>query len=529
MARGSAWRWAIVIFLGAALLGAAAVPSGHGAESREDGDGTTLRVAVTGPLWTVDPFLTTAHLIRDHGYMVYDTLFAADATLTPRHQMLAGHTVSEDGLVYRFVLRDGLRFHDGTPVRAADAIASLRRWGALDRLGRELMAVTEGLSEIDEKTFELRLARPYGRVVESLAAPGAHVPFILPARLIGDDPAAPVGEVVGSGPFRFVAGEWIPGSVVVYERFDGYLPREEPARFTAGAKTAHVDRVEWHVFRDPERAIQAMVLGTVDYWPRPPSSAWAALEAAPGILLEVVDPLGYQGWIRPNQRRAPFDTVEGRQALAHVVAAASIGPVTGIDSATWIDCAALFGCGTPLAGAARPAHDGDLAAARRLFAAAGYDGEALVVLDPVDVPVLHAAAGALAATLAQAGATVDLQETDWSGIADRRRGSDWHLFPTVWSVIDIAEPGRHPGLGSAGEAELAGGVEAPEISAGLAALMEAGRPDRRALVAALERAAWSHVPYVIFGQWQEPAARRPEVSGILPSPLPLFWHLRKEP
>ena len=92
---------------------------------------TVLRVVPHADLKNIDPIWTTAYITRNHGYMVYDTLFALDADLVPRPQMVDRWTVSDDGLSYRFTLRDGLAWHDGAPVTAADCVASIRRWGAL--------------------------------------------------------------------------------------------------------------------------------------------------------------------------------------------------------------------------------------------------------------------------------------------------------------------------------------------------------------------------------------------------------------
>src|SRR4051794_10395046 len=84
---------------------------------------TTLRVVMLSDLKILDPIWTTAYIVRDHGYMVYDTLLAMDAQLVVKPQMLDSWTVSDDKLTYKFVLRDGLKFHDGAPVTAEDCVA----------------------------------------------------------------------------------------------------------------------------------------------------------------------------------------------------------------------------------------------------------------------------------------------------------------------------------------------------------------------------------------------------------------------
>ena len=89
------------------------------------------------------PHYTTAYISRTFGYMVFDTLFAMGQQ--GRHPPADWSTItrtSADGLTWQFTLRDGLKFHDGAPVTSADCIASLRRWGSRDGLGRRLLAAT---------------------------------------------------------------------------------------------------------------------------------------------------------------------------------------------------------------------------------------------------------------------------------------------------------------------------------------------------------------------------------------------------
>ena len=176
---------------------------------------STIRMVAHADLKNIDPIWTTAYITRNHGYMVYDTLFALDANFEPQPQMVDDYTLSEDGLTYEFALRSGLQWHDGNPVIAEDCVASLRRWGARDGMGQKLMDMTASLEAIDSRTFRLTLKEPYGLVVDSLAKISSNVPFMMPAHLANTDPFKQVPETIGSGPFKFVKDEWIPGVKVV--------------------------------------------------------------------------------------------------------------------------------------------------------------------------------------------------------------------------------------------------------------------------------------------------------------------------
>ena len=76
----------------------------------------------------LDPIWTTAYIVRNHGYMVYDTLFATDEKGEIKPQMVDKYEVSADKLTHTFTLRDGLLWHDGQPVTAEDCVASIKRW-----------------------------------------------------------------------------------------------------------------------------------------------------------------------------------------------------------------------------------------------------------------------------------------------------------------------------------------------------------------------------------------------------------------
>ncbi len=141
---------------------------------------TTLRAVMHSDLKIVDPIWTTAYMSRNYGYMVYDTLFAMDAKLAIKPQMVDSYSVSDDNLTYTFTLRNGLLWHDGAPVKAEDAVASIKRWGQKDSLGQKLLEFTKEFKVVDDKTFQLILKEPFGLVLMALAKPSSNVPFIMP-------------------------------------------------------------------------------------------------------------------------------------------------------------------------------------------------------------------------------------------------------------------------------------------------------------------------------------------------------------
>src|ERR1700710_2910501 len=101
----------------------------------------TITAVMHGSLRSLDPIITTAYIVRNYGYMVYDTLLALDAKNQVQPQMVDTWTVSPDRKTYTFTLRDGLKWHDGNPVTADDCVASIKRWASQDKLGQVMTSL----------------------------------------------------------------------------------------------------------------------------------------------------------------------------------------------------------------------------------------------------------------------------------------------------------------------------------------------------------------------------------------------------
>ena len=157
----------------------------------------TLRLIAGSDLRVLDPIWTTAGITRAHGYMVFDTPFALDAKFKPQPQMVGDYDISPDQLVYRFALRDGLKFHDGLPVSGADCVASLQRWMVRDAFGQSLATAVDKIEAAGEKSFTIRLKEPFPLLLDALAKI-AGPPFIMPERLAKTDPYQQITEAVGS-------------------------------------------------------------------------------------------------------------------------------------------------------------------------------------------------------------------------------------------------------------------------------------------------------------------------------------------
>jgi len=496
---------------------------------------SVLRIVPHADLRNIDPIWTTAYITRNHAYLVWDTLFALDENLEVQPQMVDTYEISDDRMTYTFTLREGMTFHDGQPVTAEDAVASLERWGARDGMGQKLMDFTESLEVVDELAFTLQLSEPYGLVLQSLGKISSNVPFIMPKRLAETDPNTQIEEVIGSGPFRFVREEWQPGNRVVYERFEDYVPRDEPASYAAGGKVAKVDRVEWHYIPDHATATQALLAGEVDYYEEPPVDLLPMLAADPGIAVETVDPLGTQGVVRFNTLHPPFDNKLARQAVLHAVQQSDyMYSIIGDEQYFQEFCGAFFMCGGPYETdvGSEPLREKDLDKARQLLEEAGYDGREVLILDPTDTPVAHGEALVTAQALREIGMNVRLVAMDWATMTSRRAVRDapeeggWNIFPTWWLAVDQLNPTSNISVSGAGERAWFGWPENERIEELRDAFaQETDLEKQRQIVEELQRELYDFVPYIPTGQYYQPTAYRDNVTGVLKAPVPFFWNV----
>src|SRR6201996_5186288 len=335
---------------------------------------------------------TTAYIYRDFGYMIYDTLLAEDSNFKIQPQM-AEYKVSDDKLTYTFTLRDGLKWHDGTPVTAEDCVASLKRWGKADGMGQKLMDFTASLEATDPKTITLKLKEPYGLVLQSIGKPSSLVPFMMPKRLAETPAGTPIPELIGSGPFKFVKAEFQPGVKAVFEKNTDYVPRKEPPSWTSGGKVVKVDRVEWLTMPDAQTAVNSLQAGDIDFMEAPSYDIIPILEGNPDIQVETLNKLGSQSVARMNFLYPPFDNVKVRRAALLAMSQKDVLDALVGNPKYYETCGAFFICGTPLAtdaGAGALTKSGDLDAAKKALAESGYDGTPIVIMAPGDVASLKA-------------------------------------------------------------------------------------------------------------------------------------------
>jgi peptide/nickel transport system substrate-binding protein len=491
----------------------------------------TFRAAPHAGLTILDPITTTAYITRTHAHLVYDTLFALDENLQPQPQMVERWETSPDGLRWTFVLRPGQTWHDGSPVTAEDAIASLRRWGRRDAGGQALMAITRDMRAEDERTFTMALSRPFPEMLETLGKISANVPAIMPRRVAETDAFTPISDPTGSGPFRFSLAEWQPGERAVYLRNERYVPREEPGSLAAGGRRAQLDRIEWVRFRTPEDAVEALIAGDIHYLESPPTRLVPRLQQAPGVTVAFSNPGGNIGMMVFNHETPPFNNAAIRRAVLMTIDQNAYMRAALEDPIFWRVCHSVFPCETRFENDAGNAimRVANLDGARAALRRAGYRGEPVRILHPTDSPVISAFTRVTAERFREIGMNVILEDMTWPQLLERRevrtetgpRG--WNMFHTWWVAADLEDP-LHIAFSGNRASGWFGRPEDRRLELARAVFARTIDPAQRMRLARqVQERVLANGQFGILGQFYEPVAFRNEVTGMQ-TPIQMYWN-----
>jgi peptide/nickel transport system substrate-binding protein len=519
----------------AAAVGAAALPRAAAAQAAR---ARTLRMVPQANLTSLDPIWTTANITRNHGHMIYDTLYGVDAAFRPQPQMAAGHVTENDGRTVTITLREGLRFHDGEPVRAQDVVPSIERWMKRNPFGQKLASVTDVIEVVDDRRLRFRLKRAFPAMFAALAQVSNSPAFVMPERLARTDAFQQVRDPTGSGPFRFKADEYNSGSMVVYTKNDSYLPVPTgTTSLTAGPKLVHFDRVEWHIITDAATAAAALQTGEVDWYEQPPPEIQQLLRRNRNVAIEAIDPLPLTGILRFNHLHPPFDSKALRQAILPAISQQDfMQAIVGTDPANFTTGVGIFTPGTPLAndaGLAPLTGPRSLDRARELMRAAGYTGQPMRLIGPTDILAPSAMTQVGADLVRRLGFNADIVLTDWGTTVQRRTSREpverggWSMLFTAFSSFDFANPAAHFPLRGNGANAWFGWPTAPRLEELRDAWFEA--PDLAAeqrIARELQAVAMDELPYVPVGSYMSITALRANLTGRVPG-LALFWGIRR--
>ncbi len=520
-----------------ALLAAAASAAALPAPSFAQGSAArTLRVVPQANLTSLDPVWTTAVVTRNHAFLVFDQICAQDASGAIRPQMAEGWLEEDDGKSLTFTLRPGLKFHDGERVTAADCVASIQRWVRRDPFTQVLWPRVEELAALDDRRFRFRLKQRTPLLLQALGQ--TQFPcFIMPARIAATDAFQQIREAIGSGPFRFLAGEWNPGQTAAWGKFADYLPRQEAVDGLAGGRVPRIDRVEWTIISDPATAANAMTTGEQDYWEYPLHDLLPLMRRSRQLVVEQRLLDGTYGICRFNTLHPPFNNPAIRRAVAMAVDQRDyLRAVAGNEPDGWGVCEGVFTCNTPLANevGSEVLKTHSIDRAKAALAAAGYNGEKVVLVAPSDYPQINALSMVTADVLRRLGMNLELVATDWGSLVQRRASKEpvekggWSIIHTTSSGQSLTVPATHLFLRANGANAWFGWPDAPEIERLRAAWIDStSAPEARGIAEALNREAMQLMAYVPLGFYWQPSVWRRNLTGVFKCPVTAFWNIGK--
>ncbi|RWP86669.1 MAG: ABC transporter substrate-binding protein [Mesorhizobium sp.] len=523
--------------IGMAAGAALSIPSVLQAQTTAAG-ARTVRMVKAADLRVFDPVVETSNITIDHSLAIYDTLFSLDSKFVPQPQMVKKWGVSEDKKTYTFELRDGLNWHDGTPVTAADCVASIRRWVQVPG-GQLLMERAKDISKKDDKTFTIALKEPLGLLIDLLATNTGQPLFMMREKDASRPATEQVTANIGSGPFRFNEALAKPGSSFTYDRNEKYMPRKEPSDGLAGGKIVKVDRVIWDNIGDTQTAFAALQAGEIDYVEQPPVDLYSVIETDPNLALQVLDKTGWVMCLRMNCLQKPFDNVKARQAMLHLIDQEAILSAVSPNANYAHTVTSLFGNGTPYSNDENTGwfkKGGDPEKAKQLLKESGYAGEKVVILQPTSIAWISDAAQLLAATLRKIGVDAELAPSDWGGVAARRsnkgpvENGGWSIFITSDSGYSLTDPAGSVFLSANGDKGWYGWPKNDEYEALRTKWADVGTSEeRKALAREMQRVWWDFAGEVYLGQTLRPIARRKALSGLIEMPggfIPM-WNMEK--
>ena len=487
-------------------------------------------------LASLDPVWTTADITRNYSLAVFDTLYGYDAQFQVQLQMVEGHRVEEDGKTWELTLREGLAFHDGEKVLARDCVATIQRFAKRDPFGQALMTRVDEVSAPSDRMIRFRLKQPFPLLPSALAQVYC---AIMPTRLAETDPMKQIPEAIGSGPFKFMADERVPGSRVVFSKNTAYVPRGKGvASFNAGPKIVNVDRVVWTFIPDPATVSAALQQGEVDWWENPSLDLIPQIKTFKDITMTVKDRTGEMGCLRFNQLLPPFNNVAIRRIVVEAIDQKEVmEAVAGAEPSLYKTDVGLFVPGTPMASSAGveiTRGPKDYAKLKRDLAAAGYNGEKIVVLAATTIPTIWAEAQVATDMLSKIGFNVDLQAMEWGSVVQRRASREsidkggWNIFYTWLGGFGNISPAPNISIRGNGLDAWFGWPNNEKIEKLYSAWFDAPNvASQHKICEAMQVAFWEDPTYAPLGMYDQPTAFHKYMRDV-PEGWPQFYGLKKD-
>jgi len=474
--------------------------------------GGTLTVATIGEAPHMDEHQSTAEIIAVIGYCMYEGLYTYDATYQAIPELVESDTVSEDGMTHTMKLRQGVMFHNGEEMKAADALASVERWGRISGVGKNLMAKVTSLTATDDYTLEWKLSQPYGTILIALAhntqACTIHPKSVLDAA--GDDPMTEAAQYIGTGPYKLV--EWQRDAAMRFERFDQYKSAGESALGYGGKKFNYPDKIEFIPVPDEAARVAGLQAGDYHIALDVGNDQYEVLKDYDGVIAEILVPTNWDVFFL-NWKSPMMGNLAMRQAVqAAFDHKAMLQSGRGGDEFIRLDPGLMMqqtAWYTKAGEAGYNVNNPDLA--KQKLQEAGYDGTPLRFMTTQEYSYMYGEAIVAKQQLEAVGITVDFRVTDWATVLENRaKPEEWEMFGTGHGFVP--DPTQ---ISYVGQMNVYPGWWSSESSLALAADLAAeGDFDKRyGLFEQIQTAHYTEIPAIKIGDSSNVSFRSDKLGG----------------
>ncbi len=505
---------------GPATAAALAVSRGRArAEAAQPARGGTVVVALEAAPPSLDAQVTSAQVARDINLHMYETLYARDENAAPVPDLAEGAEISKDGLTYAFLLREGVRFHNGKTMGPADVVASLERYRKVGA-SPALLGAVESIKAGGAREVVIRLNRPQSSFIDSISSPRAPI-AIYPA----EEAIKPPKDFgyIGTGPFRFV--EYAPDSHVTLERFDRYTPNPHYTKRDgfAGRKEVFIDRGIWRFMPEAGARLAALETGEATIVETVNGSQAKGLSGRRQYEVIKVLPFLLQV-LKFNHAVAPCGDVNFRRAVSACLNLEETMAIAHPDiyelDGGWVFPNSAYYSKAGL----KSYNQNDPAKAKGLLAQSLYKGEKLTFI--VDNTAGNTdAATDIAQQLAQIGVRIDLRVADWPTVSKIGSGpGGWHFWTHGFGIEPYEGPATVMGVWLNGLSQQKDDPLIDKLFAEFEAEMDAGR--QKDIFAQFQRHMWDDAVALQCGDFGLFQVINTRLRDFAPYRIPRLWGVR---
>jgi peptide/nickel transport system substrate-binding protein len=393
--------------------------------------GGTLTVAIVGEPPTLDEHQNTTGVTLETTSPIYETLMAYDPQYQPQPMLAESMASSEDGLTWTIKLRQGVPFHNGEEMKAADVKASMDRWGQLSGVGKKLYAVTSSVDATDDYTVTVNLTGPFGTLPIAMCNNSQNC-SIYPKSVIDAGTLEPNEAVIGTGPYKLT--ERKADAYIRMERFDDYAALEGGPNGYGGTKYAYADMIEF--LPVPDMAARVAGLQAGDYLMTMTGALsndqYDVLNGYTGLTTVVNTPTewpvffcNWQSELMSNLalREAVQAALNMEPMMQSAYGSAdfyNLNPGLMMKQTAWY---------TEAGGDKYNLNDPDLA--KQKLTEAGYDGTPIRFMSTQEYGYMYATSTVAVQQLEEVGFKIDHQVTDWATVVENRAKPEaWEMFVT---------------------------------------------------------------------------------------------------